>query len=70
MDCLQKILADFRRFNRKFSQIMYTENQLSYMIRGAAFMVYNTLGPGLLESVYETALAYELKNQNLAVISQ
>jgi len=49
---------------------MYTENQLSYMIRGAAFMVYNSLGPGLLESVYETALAFELKNQNLEVRSQ
>ena len=49
---------------------MYKENQLSYMIRGAAFIVYNSLGPGLLESVYETALAYELKNQNLEVRSQ
>jgi GxxExxY protein len=49
---------------------MYTENQLSYLIRGAAFMVYNSLGPGLLESVYETALAYELRNQNLEVRSQ
>ena len=33
-------------------------------------MVYNCLGPGLLESVYETALAFELKNQNLEVRSQ
>jgi GxxExxY protein len=49
---------------------MLTENELSYKIRGAAFMVYNCLGPGLLESVYETALAYELRNQNLEVRSQ
>jgi GxxExxY protein len=49
---------------------MYTENQLSYKIRGAAFMVYNSLGAGLLESVYETALAYELKMQRLEVRSQ
>jgi hypothetical protein len=27
------------------------ENQISYGIRGAIFEVYNTLGPGLLESV-------------------
>ncbi|MBU2586417.1 MAG: GxxExxY protein, partial [Bacteroidetes bacterium] len=28
-----------------------TENELSYIIRGAIFKVYNALGPGLLESV-------------------
>ena len=36
------------------------ENQISYKIRGAIYKVYNTLGPGLLESVYEEALAYQL----------
>ncbi len=30
-----------------------TENEISYIIRGAIFAVYNALGPGLLESVYE-----------------
>jgi GxxExxY protein len=49
---------------------MYTENQLSYLIRGAAFKVHSTLGPGLLESVYETALEYELKTMSLEVRSQ
>ena len=42
-----------------------TENEISYLIRGAIFKVYNTLGPGLLESVYELALAYELSLLNL-----
>jgi hypothetical protein len=28
-----------------------TENEISYIIRGAIFKVYSTLGPGLLESV-------------------
>ena len=37
-----------------------TPHELSYHIRGAAMEVYNTLGPGLLESVYHKALAYEL----------
>ena len=37
------------------------ENEISYDIRGAAFKIQNELGPGLLESVYETALYYELK---------
>ena len=46
---------------------MYTENELSYLIRGAAFKVHTILGRGLLESVYETALEYELKILGLEV---
>ena len=37
------------------------ENELSYSIRGAAFKVHAALGPGLLESSYEAALACELE---------
>jgi GxxExxY protein len=43
------------------------ENQISYLIRGAIFKVYNTLGPGLFESVYAAALAYELRKEGLDV---
>lgn len=46
------------------------ENEISYDIRGAAFEIYNELGPGLLESVYEEALIYELKNKGYHVRSQ
>ena len=46
------------------------ENDLSYILRGAIFKVYNTLGPGLLESVYELALSYELKKAGLDVRCQ
>jgi GxxExxY protein len=46
------------------------ENDLSYLIRGAAFKVYNALGPGLLESAYEAALAYELIDLKLQVSKQ
>lgn len=46
------------------------ENELSYHIRAAIFKVYKTLGPGLLESVYELALAYELKKKGLQVSNQ
>lgn len=38
-----------------------TENDISFDIRGAAFDVHTNLGPGLLESVYEIALAHELR---------
>ncbi|GAA3727380.1 GxxExxY protein [Flavobacterium ginsengisoli] len=47
-----------------------SENEISYKIRGAIFKVYNTLGPGLLESVYENALYYQLKKDGLQVIKQ
>lgn len=43
------------------------ENDISYLIRGAIYNVYNSLGPGLLESAYEAALVYELQKQNLSV---
>lgn len=47
-----------------------TENEISYLIRGAIFKVYNNLGPGLFESVYESALYYELTKLNLKVQKQ
>lgn len=46
------------------------ENDISYNIRGAAFKVHTALGPGLLESVYETALSYELKQNGYDVKNQ
>ncbi len=47
-----------------------TENEISYAIRGAIFNVFNSLGPGLLESAYESALAYELSKQGLFINQQ
>lgn len=43
---------------------------LSSKVIGAALEVHRTLGPGLLESVYEQALAYELISAGLKVQSQ
>ena len=45
-------------------------NKLIYDAIGASFEVYNALGPGLLESVYEKALIHELKLRGLMVSSQ
>ena len=47
-----------------------SENEISYKIRGAIFTVYNTLGPGLLESIYEIALYYQLNKDGLNTIKQ
>jgi GxxExxY protein len=46
------------------------ENDISYLIRGAAFKVHTALGPGLLESVYEAALSHELRKIDLKVKNQ
>ena len=42
------------------------ENLLSKKILGAAIEVHRHLGPGLLESVYEECLAYELRQRGIA----
>ncbi len=44
--------------------------QLSYEIIGCAIKVHKELGPGLLESVYEACLAYELKEKGFIVDQQ
>ena len=46
------------------------ENDISYEIRGLSYKVYNKLGPGLLESIYEQALAYELTKEGFDVKTQ
>lgn len=45
-------------------------NEITYKTRGAIFAVFNELGPGLLESVYEAALTYELTTLGLKVRNQ
>ncbi len=47
-----------------------TINDLAYKIVGCAIEVNQELGPGLLESVYEKCLCYELKQIELAVKNQ
>ncbi len=47
-----------------------TDDEITYQIRGAIFDVYNALGPGLLESVYEEALFFELEQRGLKVERQ
>lgn len=46
------------------------ENEISFYVRKCIFSVYNELGPGLLEKVYEKVLAHELENNGLIVKTQ
>ncbi|MEO7673344.1 MAG: GxxExxY protein [Pyrinomonadaceae bacterium] len=47
-----------------------TENEIATIIVDSAFKVHKTLGPGLLESVYRSALAYELTKRGLRVSTE
>lgn len=46
---------------------MYTENDLSNIIIGEAIHVHKALGPGLLESVYESCLYHRLSKTDLII---
>ena len=48
----------------------WTENEIAREVVDAAFQLHKTLGPGLLESVYEIVLASELKGRGLRVERQ
>lgn len=47
-----------------------SENELSKIIVNTAYQIHTQLGPGLLESVYERIMFYELGKQNLYVEKQ
>ena len=49
---------------------MNNEEKVGKTILDAAFRVHTVLGPGLLESVYEAALAIELRKRGLLVETQ
>lgn len=47
-----------------------SENELSKIIVNCAYQIHTALGPGLLESVYEEIMYYELINDGLLVQRQ
>jgi GxxExxY protein len=64
--------ANFAR-NKTFARIkqkIMTENEISYKIIGVAIELHKNLGAGLLESAYEAALAYDLRQIGLDVKQQ
>ena len=47
-----------------------TENEIATQIIDSSLKIHRTLGPGLLESVYEEALVYEFTKKDLAYSRQ
>jgi GxxExxY protein len=47
-----------------------SENEIARIIVDACYLMHHRLGPGLLESVYEIILAYELRKRGLHVERQ
>jgi GxxExxY protein len=47
-----------------------TEEDIGRAVIGAAMKIHSVLGPGLLESAYETCLIYELERQRIPVRNQ
>jgi GxxExxY protein len=50
--------------------VCLNENSVTYQIVDSAYRVHTALGPGLLESVYEAALAWEIEKRGCRVIRQ
>jgi len=49
---------------------MQRENQIAAEVVDSVYKIHKTLGPGLLESAYETILVYELQKRGLVVATQ
>jgi GxxExxY protein len=54
-----------RTNNEEIEHIELTENEIATIILDCALIIHRSLGPGLLESAYEAAMVYELKNKGL-----
>lgn len=58
------------RRSKALNEQSMTENELSKIIVDSCYKIHSTLGPGLLESVYEETLTYELIKRDLFVKRQ
>jgi len=47
-----------------------TENDIASVVVDAALKIHKTLGPGLLESVYQATLSFELQKRGLRVVEE
>jgi len=65
---MEKIMNSSRK--KVFQPIAPNVEKIGKAVLNAAFKVHTTLGPGLLESVYETTMAYEIRKSELVVATQ
>ena len=63
-------LKDAKFHEGKYLPISPEEERIGKLIVNAAYNVHKTLGPGLLEKVYETCFCHELRKAELRVIRQ
>ncbi len=56
--------------SRVFAPIPSEAERVGKVVLDAAYRVHTALGPGLLESVYETCIAYEIRTNGLLVETQ
>ena len=47
-----------------------TENEISKVVVDVAFQIHTSLGPGLLESVYQKVMVHELRKRGLDVAEE
>lgn len=50
---------------KNYAPLSYRENQLAKIVIDIAFSLHKSLGPGLLESIYEKCFCYELSKQGI-----
>ena len=55
---------------KTYTPIPLETERIGKIVLDAAYKVHTTLGPGLMESVYEACVAYEVRKQNLLVETQ
>ena len=55
---------------KTYAPIPLETERIGKIVLDAAYKVHTTLGPGLMESVYEACVAYEVRKQNLLVETQ
>jgi GxxExxY protein len=55
---------------RVFAPVSSKVELVGKAVLGAAYRIHTALGPGLLESVYEACLAYEIRESGLLVETQ
>ena len=63
-------MNQIKKPSRPFEPIPPDVEAIGKKVLDAAYTVHTDLGPGLLESVYEACLAYELRKQNLNIETQ